>query len=195
MTMVKEGNVHVEDPSVVTIDGAKLALDPGESAVVVDGHIISRVLQLGDEYEPHVDDEVGSAVKEGDGRSTELVGEEGEERNCQAKANIRENNVRTLFLGEERRPGGEMVDGLLGDLPLLVGGDVLDEVEDPTSSQVLKDGEGHVELGPRHLSGFNHFAISRRDMNLILAHMVGVQVVTVFRGIRRVSEGFLGVKK
>lgn len=170
----KKSYVHIEDPSIVTIDGAKLSLDPGEGAIVVDGNVIGSVLELGDEDEPHVDDHVGAEVQEGDSGGAKLVGEEGKEGNRQANTNVGENDIRALLLGEEGRPGRKVVDILEG-LPLLVGSNVLGEVEGPAKDQMLEDGEGHVELGPWDLSG--HFLGSGRDVDLILAHVVGVQVV------------------
>lgn len=96
---------NIENPSVATIDGAKLSLYPSEGTIVIDGHIIGRVLELGDENQPHVDDEVGEAIEESDGRGGELVAEEGKKGNCQANANVGEDNVGALSLSEEGRPG------------------------------------------------------------------------------------------
>lgn len=67
-----------------------------------------------------------------------------------------------------------MIDILKG-LPLLVTSNVLSEVEGPAEHQVLENRKGDSELGPGHLS--DHFLGGGRHVNLILAQMVGVQVM------------------
>lgn len=170
-------DVRVEEPSEVTVDSAELSLDPGEGALVVNGYVVGGVLELGDEHEPHVDDEVRAAIKESYGRGAILVTEEREGDNGQSDANIRKDDVRALLLSEERRPGREVVHTLLA-LELLVGSDVLGEVERPAEQQMLGDGSCRLGLAPGKFSG--HFASSRGHMDLIASQVVRVGVVTIF---------------
>lgn len=166
-------NVRVKDPSKVAIDGAKLSLHPGEGCLVVHRNIISSVLQLGDEHQPHVDDHVGTQIQQGHCGRSILVTEQRKRSNSQDDTNITQDNIRTLFFSKEGRPRRKVVDVLLA-LELLVARHILCQIEWPTQHQMLEDGERSSSLTPRQL----YFAAGRGHMDLILANVVRVQVVT-----------------
>eukprot|EP00042_Codosiga_hollandica_P048048 m.531132 g.531132 ORF g.531132 m.531132 type:complete len:320 (+) comp57576_c0_seq3:110-1069(+) len=161
----------VVQEAVVAVDSAERALEPGPlvTAVMRNGRV--RVLQVGDQHKPHVDNQIRHAVRLCDPQEAHGGPEVDERSRHGDESSIADDNSPVLVCREEGRRGLEVA----GARRVLAARGVGEEVGRPAEEQHLGDVEDAD--GTREGGDFAHLTARGRNEDLVALNVVGGAVV------------------